>query len=100
MNQYFLFLFIIFLILTLFQFFPKKIRGKNNSLFLKTYFYIFFLISSMRAINVGNDTHEYFRIYEVIANSDLNLFYITRYEIGFVVLVKFLSTLSKIYNLS
>lgn len=66
-----------------------KPRNKMNRWFyFSILFLLFFVIASFRAINIGNDTQEYFRIFRLISSSNSLTIAIglTRYEIGYITL--------------
>ncbi|QCT71200.1 EpsG family protein [Eubacterium sp. AM05-23] len=64
----------------------------NNKISKKFYiafvFIIFFILATFRAIDIGNDTQEYYRVFELIRlkSSLTQAINFTRYEIGYVVL--------------
>ncbi|MFZ5986468.1 MAG: EpsG family protein [Bacillota bacterium] len=71
----------------------------NNNKYRRSYLIFFFgmtaIISALRAYAVGNDTDQFYRAYERIAQVDWTSFYLFRYELGFTVLCKVLSYISR-----
>lgn len=85
-------IYIIFLIVLLASstiFYNYKINRKYNWLLFKIIIVIIMIFSGLRSSLVGNDTSKYLELYKEISNYDISLF-TNRYEIGFVVLNKFL----------
>lgn len=68
--------------------FYKSGSKVNKKLYMVSVFMIFFILSTFRSVDIGNDTKEYFRVFKLIcsSNSLSNAIGLTRYEIGFVTL--------------
>ncbi len=66
----------------------KQQSVNSRKLFLLIVFLMFFILATFRAITVGNDTQEYFRVFNLIRSSSSlkNAIGLTRYEVGFVCL--------------
>lgn len=69
--------------------------NRNNPLnYLKICLFILFLLSALRAPEIGNDTKAYNDIYsEIVSSSDWGVY--GRFEVGFVVFCQFLSLFCK-----
>lgn len=76
---------------------------KNKNKKINENFWIFillfplFFLAAFRSVNVGNDTYNYFRSFNLISQESLFSSTVSRLEIGYVFLVKFLSKLGLNY---
>lgn len=80
--------FVLFFSLVILSLFFNPTQGKDNRIYFFIIFLILFCISTFRRFDVGNDTLEYFRVFNLInrQNSLTSAFAVSRYEKGFVFL--------------
>lgn len=78
----------IFGVILLLGLFYESKSKVNRKLYMVSIFMIFFILSTFRSVNIGNDTREYFRVFKLIcsSNSLSSAIELTRYEVGFVTL--------------
>ena len=70
--------------------FNKGETKQRKKIYLRSVFFLLFFISAFRSINIGNDTVEYSRMFDVFGTAS-NIFNLnTRYELGYVLLNKIL----------
>ena len=76
---------------------PNMLKINLNKLYLIIVFIPLLLISALRSINIGNDTDIYHYIFNVSMQTDFNDFisiYSRRWEKGFLIFTKFISSIS------
>lgn len=73
---------------------------KNNKLFISTVFLLFFILAAFRNVSVGNDTVEYYRIFNLISKQTdiMTALTATRYEIGYIALNFIVSRFTTNFN--
>ena len=78
--------FVIVLLIFLFSYVGYKYIP-NNKILCISIFVPLFALAAFRSINVGNDTKEYFRIFQIISNqsSITSALTVSRYEPGYII---------------
>lgn len=79
----------------------KAINTKNsNKIFLFLNFIFFLFLASLRDVNVGNDTIEYYRIFDAISSikSIYEIINISRYELGYLFLNFVITRITNNFN--
>lgn len=74
--------------------------GNKNKKYLAVIFFFLFIFAAFRAFNIGNDTREYFRIFNLIRFQDnfKSAISITRYEPGFLLFYYFIGKITDNYT--
>ena len=80
--------YLLFFLLLFITFLLNKRSKRNLNIYYFLVFVIFFIIISFRRFDIGNDTQEYYRVFEIIKqkSSILSIIGLTRYEIGYTFL--------------
>lgn len=79
--------FLIFFLICFFAYFRNPNKKNNNKYLCLFIFLILFIFAGLRSVNVGNDTPEYYRIFQLISNQSSlkNALTLTRYEPGYII---------------
>lgn len=85
--------YLLFFLLLFITFLLNKRSKRNLNIYYFLVFVIFFIIISFRRFDIGNDTQEYYRVFEIIKqkSSILSIIGLTRYEIGYTFLCYFVA---------
>lgn len=93
--------YLIFIYIILTFVISRAINKKNkNKIFLLLNFIFLFILPAFRNVSVGNDTVEYYRIFDMVSSmkSINGLFNISRYEIGYLLLNYLVTRVTNNFN--
>ena len=72
-----------------------KVKGVKDTALLRTFIILFYCLATVRSVSVGTDTVNYYRVFNTIANTASYAGYIGRFEIGYLLLNKAVSLITR-----